>query len=262
MVSKHQPKHKKPLNDDQFGHYLAGLIEGVGCFMLNKIEITYHESDASLAYYIKSFIGYGNIYKVKDKKALNYVVGHIDGRRKIVELINGKLRTNKIEAFKNNIINPLNASIRPVVEPIPLLPLNKTSLLDNHWLAGFIDADGSLQIKILKRANRTNEEIRLSMQIDHKTDTILIQIKNELGGSTITYSGAPVDCYYYSSVNFNSAYYYITYQDKYNLQSSKIISLNKWRSVYCKILNKEHLTIKGIEKIKKIKFALNSHFHE
>jgi hypothetical protein len=28
-ISDHQPSHQKPLTDDQFGHYLAGLIEGV-----------------------------------------------------------------------------------------------------------------------------------------------------------------------------------------------------------------------------------------
>ena len=28
-ISDHVPKHLKPLNNDQFGHYLAGLIERV-----------------------------------------------------------------------------------------------------------------------------------------------------------------------------------------------------------------------------------------
>lgn len=32
-----------------------------------------------------------------------------------------------------------------------LLPVDKTPLKDNYWLAGFTDADSSLQIKILKR---------------------------------------------------------------------------------------------------------------
>lgn len=83
-------------------------------------------------------------------------------------------------------------------------------------------------------------------------------IKNELKGS-IGYR-KKTDCYYYSSVNFNSAYLYITYLDKYHLQSSKIISYSKWRSVYLMIMNRKHLTQEGIDEIKKIKLTLNSYY--
>lgn len=252
-ISVHQPSHQKPLTDDQFGHYLAGLIEGDGNFSPNKITIAFHDSDASLAYYLKERIGYGNVKKIKNKKALTYIISNFEGRLKIANLINGKLRTNKIESFKTNIINNLNNSIN-------LLPLNNNSLLDNHWLAGFIDSDGSFQIKIINRVNRKLEEVRLSLQIDQKTDQILNIIKNELKGS-IGYRKT-TDCYYYSSVNFNSAYLYITYLDKYHLQSSKIVSFNKWRSVYIMIMNKKHLTQEGIDQIRKIKLTLNSHFHD
>ena len=31
-ISVHVPTHLKPLNEDQFGHYLAGLIDGDGHF--------------------------------------------------------------------------------------------------------------------------------------------------------------------------------------------------------------------------------------
>lgn len=163
-ISVHQPSHQKPLTDDQFGHYLAGLIEGDGNFSPNKIVIAFHESDASLAYFIKERVGYGNVKKISNKKALTYIVSNFEGRLKIANLINGKLRTNKIESFKTNIIDNLNnSSTNP---PINLLPLNNNSLLDNHWLAGFIDSDGSFQIKIINRVDRKLEEVRLSLQID------------------------------------------------------------------------------------------------
>jgi len=31
-ISEHVPKHLKPLNNEQLGHYLAGLIDGDGHF--------------------------------------------------------------------------------------------------------------------------------------------------------------------------------------------------------------------------------------
>lgn len=43
------------LNDDQFGQYLAGLIDGVGHFTSKQqLDIVFHTLDASLAaYYLK-----------------------------------------------------------------------------------------------------------------------------------------------------------------------------------------------------------------
>ena len=52
-ISDHMGKHKKPDNDNELGYYLAGLIEGDGYFGDKRLEIIFHESDASLAYNIK-----------------------------------------------------------------------------------------------------------------------------------------------------------------------------------------------------------------
>jgi len=40
--------------------------------------------------------------------------------------------------------------------------------------------------------------------------------------------------------------------------STKYINFIKWRKIYCMIQKKEHLTLEGIEKIKKIKNSMNS----
>jgi len=68
-VSEHQQKHKKPEDDSDIGYYLAGLIEWGGYIGSRGIEVNKNESDVATAYNIKKRIGYGNIYKVKDKRA-------------------------------------------------------------------------------------------------------------------------------------------------------------------------------------------------
>jgi hypothetical protein len=94
-ISDHVPKHLKPLNDEQFGHYLAGLIDGDGHFSSKQqLVIVFHSLDVSLAYYIKSKIGYGNVKKVKDKNAYLYVLVAKKGIEKVLTLINGKIRTD------------------------------------------------------------------------------------------------------------------------------------------------------------------------
>ena len=89
-ISQHLPNHKSNLNDDELGYFLANLIEGDGWFGNKQLHIIFAESDTSLAYYIKKRIGYGNVYKIKDKKAVRYICNNTKGLCIILSLINGK----------------------------------------------------------------------------------------------------------------------------------------------------------------------------
>src|SRR5205814_6692568 len=76
LISVHVPTHLKPANDNQFGHYLAGLIDGDGHFSKQQqLVIVFNSLDVSLAYYIKKQIGFGNMRKVKNKKAFLLIIG-------------------------------------------------------------------------------------------------------------------------------------------------------------------------------------------
>ena len=67
-ISQHVPKHLKPLNDEQFGHYLAGLIDGDGHFSTQQqLIIVFSSPDVQLAYYVKEIIGFGHVKKVNNK---------------------------------------------------------------------------------------------------------------------------------------------------------------------------------------------------
>ena len=71
------------------GSYLAGLIDGDGHFSKAfQLVIAFNELDASLAYFLKEKIGYGNVYRVKNKKALILVISKRKGLLKILNLIN------------------------------------------------------------------------------------------------------------------------------------------------------------------------------
>lgn len=254
-ISDHLPVYKKPVSDKEFGSYLSGLIEGDGYINKKAINITicFSHQDASLAYYIKKRIGYGIVDKVKGKNALLYRA-NLEGSIVIARLINGKLRTaDKI----NNFICLLELINKQI--PTPIIPQRKdTSLLtDSYWLAGFSDADGSFQVKTIKRKeNKLGEEIRVCYQIDQKKILILEQIREVFGGS-IGYRKSK-DTFYYSSVSFGSAKKVINYFDHFNLLSSKHINFLKWRKVYRLIQKKKHLTENGINLILKIKSTMNS----
>lgn len=253
-VSDHVPKHLKPLNNEQLGYYLAGLIDGDGHFSkAQQLVITFSSPDAFLAYYLKERLGYGNVRKVKDKNAYLLIVSNKKGMLNVINLINGKLRTeHRFNQLVNNVLSHTQYG-----DPNSNFTIDSSKEFNNHWLAGFSDADASFQIKIIKRITRNKPEIRLNFQIDQKNVFLLNIIKEYLGGN-IGYRESQ-DTYYYGSTNYGSAKRVIEYFDKYHLQSRKHISYLRWRKVYRLIQNKEHLTEKGLSKILKIKSLLNRH---
>ena len=251
-ISVHVPIHRTPINDNEFGHYLAGLIEGDGHFSSKQqLVIVFNSLDISLAYLIKKYIGYGNVRKVKDKNVVLLRIAAKEGIIRVVNLINGKIRTKyKFDQIISNILNHHSFSdFKKTID----LKLNLDNNLRNHWLAGFSDADANFQIKTINRKNKI--EIRLNMKIYQKKDDILILIKKFLGGN-IGYRKTQ-DIYYYDSTSFGSAKKVISYFDHFHLLSCKHVNYLKWRKAYLIIQKKDHLNEKGINNIIKLKKNIN-----
>lgn len=85
------------------GSYLAGLIEGDGAIYIPKnnrnaamIIISFHSKDLPLFLILQKNLGEGNILKIKGKNAYQYTISDIKGLIKVVNLINGYMRTPKI----------------------------------------------------------------------------------------------------------------------------------------------------------------------
>jgi len=254
-ISVHVPKHSFPINDEELGHYLAGLIDGHGNFnKLKELIIVFSAQDAFLAYKLKTRIGYGKVRKVDNKKAGAYilVISNKAGILKILNLINGKIRT--ISKHNQIIGTVLKDSALYVKEFNNLFILNESDDFNNHWLAGFTDADASFQIKNIDPAIRNKSEVRLNYEIYQEEKYLLEKVKKHLGGN-IGYR-ASQNTYYYASSNFSSAKKVIDYFDKYHLQSKKHLSYLRWRKVYILIEEKKHLTKEGFNKIVKINGAL------
>jgi hypothetical protein len=89
------------------------------------LHIIFAESDVSLAYYIKKRIGHGNIYKIKDKKAVRYICKNAKGLSIILSLINGKF----VSEYKHKqlILHNYSEDFN-----LHILPPRKELLLDNH----------------------------------------------------------------------------------------------------------------------------------
>ena len=133
--------------DKNLGYYLAGLIEGDGYINLTKrnqviIGITFNLKDKPLAEKLLTYIGQGSILK-RSNKGVELRFGAVVSIKRIVALINGKFRTPKIDQL-HQLIDWLNKNHSTDLKK---LPLDNSSLNNNSWLAGFIDADGCFYIR-------------------------------------------------------------------------------------------------------------------
>lgn len=162
------------MNDEQFGYFLAGLIDADGHINKKELAITMHSKDISVAEFLKQAIG-GSIRNIKGRRAINYEVYSKAGLSAVVYLIHGKLRLP-------HRVNQYNSHLVPKFDCLPARP-NMCGLLYNHWYAGFIQGDGSFQIKFYKAKTASGFRVQLTMQISLKTRSILTDIKNNFGGA-------------------------------------------------------------------------------
>jgi hypothetical protein len=134
------------------GAYLAGLIEGYGSIIVPetvrndkgklqypRIKITFVNKDEPLANKLMEVLGAGTIEWSSNKMYLNLLIQDTKTLYLVANLINGYMRTPKIEAL-HRLIDWLNN--RPDSPEITKLGLDTSPLGSNPWLAGFIDTDG------------------------------------------------------------------------------------------------------------------------
>lgn len=244
LISNNPPIHKSKLTKDEFGYFLAGLIEGDGWFGKKELHIIFSENDTSLAYFIKKEIEYGNVYKIKDKKAVRYICKNKTGLSIILSLINGKLlsKPKYDQLIKHNYNSDFNITVLP--------PSNRLDL-GNYWLAGFTQTDGCFHINVVKsKTHKTGYSIRLEFSIKQKDVVPLKLLYFTLKMGNISLYNNEISCY--KSSGFKTAFLLINYFDKFNLFSGKYADYLKFRKVYIMITNGLHLESKGITNIKSI----------
>lgn len=143
-------------NKNNLGPYLAGLIEGDGHIYTPTsyrnsngkkntpfIEICFDIKDLPLFTKIKEVLEGGYIIIRPNNKSGRLFIKKKVILLKLINLINGHIRTLKIEAL-HRIIQWFNNERNDY--QIKLLGLDTSSLEDNSWLAGFIEADGNFYL--------------------------------------------------------------------------------------------------------------------
>jgi len=250
--------------DQNLGYYLAGLIEGDGYISITNenrviLGITFNIKEKPLAEKLLKYLGKGSIIRRKSN-SIELRISSVKTLHKIIILINGKFRTPKIDQFYK-LINWMNKN--HLNKNIPKLPLDSSTLHNNSWLAGFIDADGCFYIRYsLKQiiCKFSLEQRMIYPKTQENYNLILDQICSFLNvklfhRSRLRYK----DSYYIIRVeNQNSIKILINYLDNYSLLSSKYLDFLDWKKAFKEILNKSQFTVEGRNIVYLAKINMNN----
>lgn len=140
-----------------FSHYITGFIEGNGCILVPKqerskkgklyypsIQISFHKNDFPLCQIIQKSLGHGSIQKVSNSNCYVLIINNNEGILKLIQIINGKMRTPKYYQLIHLIeyMNKKNPNTLILPKGFDISPIDS-----NSWLTGFIEADGSFQVR-------------------------------------------------------------------------------------------------------------------
>lgn len=291
-------KENKQTNSYNINSYLAGLFEGDGHINLSKgiksngkisypyIAITFVNKDLPLINILVKL--YGGRLRFKNKEnAIVWIVGNHKDLINLINLMNGYLRTPKLIKF-NDLIVWLNDRYS---YKIPTHSPDTSDLINNGWLAGFIDADGSFKVRYTEKRMNNNPlnlnplpkiltkgriEVRFVLEqrkslngtlsdIINCNDNesykpIMLKIQSFFGiTSDLRVSKHNKDKTYWiiEVTSLNKLNLIIQYLNNYPLLTAKRNDYEDWLKVYHLISNNKHLSEDDKLLIKQIKSKMN-----
>lgn len=193
-------------NKLKMNQWLAGLIDGDGCFTLTKkgyagLEITMDIRDERALQTIKNIYG-GSIKLRSNANALRYRLHHKEGLLTLINDVNGHIRNPNRLVQLNKLSYKYNFTLHWPDE----LSAN------NGWFSGFFDADGTITI------NQSNWQ--LSISASQKTSELLKPLIDLYGGNIYIDNGSSKSFKWYISKK-EDILNLIEYFKKYPSRSAK-----------------------------------------
>lgn len=288
LVSSNDDKNNSNLLRSKLGPYLAGLIEADGSFAVHdknskakkytpKIIIVFSLNDNPLAEKLASIIQVGKIYKKENQGSVLWSIKNNEDVIKIIHIINGYMRTPKIESL-HRAITWYNDNINTNIKP---LGLDLSPIDSNSWLAGFTDGDGNFSITLTDRkkkgitSKRVQAFFRIELRQNYHREVSIVQggisyfeilhkIARYLKVNLYSRSREQKDkiFYVYAVISHNSESHKktIEYFDRYPLYSSKHLAYKDWKYIVeqIQLRNGKSLTPENIKDIQKIKDQINN----
>ena len=251
------PQHKKKININ-FLEWFIGFTEGDGSFIVSKnkvyFDITQNLKDIQVLYYIKKELGFGKVL-IRSEKHRNVGVFYVSSKEnftRLMAIFNGNLSTNyKKEQFRVwlDIYNK-QYSMKITFKDKLVKPS-----LSSGWISGFSDAEGCFYGRVKScLTSKLKRAPHLTFQISQKEIYIIKTLRdiflNQNGSDlkNIKYDKG-WDGWAFHCSSFTKLKVIRNYFSRYKLKTRKSLAFKKWCKIHDMVLNKEHLTLEGLNKI-------------
>jgi hypothetical protein len=224
--------------------WFIGFTEGDGSFIVAKkgnlsFVIIQDTRDIQLLYMIQKELGLGKVIK-QGKTTSRFIIQDKLGLYLIALLFNGNLVIpTKKESFQKFLLF-LNKYNQKGSLQFPHIHFQFTPLfptLNDSWISGFIDSEGSFSVSIKKKGfnicfDIAQKSIENKYILDHLKLLFLV-------GKV--YSHYVKGVYYYRISGVKDVMKIDPYLEKNRLRSKKLKSYILWKDLQNRLLNKEHL---------------------
>ena len=258
-----------------------------------KFQIGLHTKDLNLLCLLQQHLGgIGSIHLARNRDIVNYSIDSIKDLnnlifylekyplltqkaadfllfKKAVELVNNKAHLT-VQGIKDivNIKASMNlglsdmlksefAEYTPVERPI----INYDNVILNpHWISGFVSAEGNFDVRIPSTNSKLGYRVQLRFRItQHSRDFTLMQKIVEYLGSGNIYKYAGKSAVSLNIVDFKDITNIIVpFFNENPIIGIKLYDYLDWCKIHNLMLNRFHVTVEGINSIRKIKSAMNT----
>ena len=261
---------------DNWLTWFIGFVEGDGAiqtFANNTRErFVLTQKESNILYHIHKTLGIGNVKHFPQGTSGNkndfyrLIVDNPSQILLLAFLFNGNLAlTHRIQQLSLwiNVLNKKFGSARAqraqtVENTIIFINKAVSITLQDAWLSGFTDAEGSFNVSITSNTRYAlGHVIKMRYILYQKDEAILNIIKDLFGFGKVTLRSKTNDVYRYTVTGFQNMNDIKSYFNIFPLLTKKALSYNNWLSIHNIITNKLHLTEEGLAQVRKMQKEIN-----
>ena len=248
--------------------WFVGFAEGDGAIVSYKgrPRFVLTQKEESILNHVQKTLGFGKIRQIDTGGNVyyRYIVEDFKGILLLALLFNGNLcikhRVTQLGKWLTDINLKLctpGSIIYGLCSTITPITILFKPNLTNAWLSGFTDAEGCFNVTISKHKNTVSGyRVNLRFLLDQKNSFYLFTLIRDLFGYGKVIERSK-DMYRFYCDSFVGLSYVNGYFSSFPLKSQKAVSYCNWLKVYQMVINKEHLTTQGLEKVRVLKKTIN-----
>lgn len=233
-----------------FLEWFIGFSEGEGSFIKAKrgdlsFVITQSSLDIEVLNYIKKNLGFGKVIKQSVKQNTHrFIVQDINNIYLICLIFNGNMvfptRKARFLTFLSYLNERLIKNNFNTITPIDTCVI---PTLKDGWLSGITDGEGSFTCSLLSNSSAFKYRFILTQKWEANKYVLehLLKIFNKylIEGSVVSHHA---DNVWELRINgLKNCKGLFIYFDSYSLRSKKKYSYLKWKDIYIRLANKDHL---------------------